>query len=217
VENSTLAASSSFLLRSSSIPRSSGIPVMLAERKRKEEPFPPSSSFQFKFASAQEREAFHSQTRPCLSRLDQRRTFRHLINPLTGARARVGTLGLRIKKSLVFFQFFRLTRFFLLFLSFFSTSYKRNVKNFNCYNILTREIHKIKLYHFCMCISKYFKSLSRNNIDDFLSEDKFQFLSMDIRSSRVRGSHVLSECAWMRVRLCLAKTQARRRTAKSHY
>jgi len=84
VENSTLAAGSSSLLRSSSIPRSSGIPVMLAERKRKEEPFPPSSSFQFKFASAQEREAFHSQTRPCLSRLDQRRTFRHLINPPTG-------------------------------------------------------------------------------------------------------------------------------------
>lgn len=57
---------------------------MLAERKREKEPFSPSSSFQFKFASTQERGAFHSQMRPCLSRLDQRRTFRHLINLPTG-------------------------------------------------------------------------------------------------------------------------------------
>lgn len=35
-----------------------------------------------------ERRAFHSQTRPCLSRLDQRRTFRHLINPPTGVPSR---------------------------------------------------------------------------------------------------------------------------------
>jgi len=68
----------------SSITHSSYIPVMLEERERKEEAFPPSSSFQFKFASVQEHGAFHSQTRPRLSRLDQRRTFRHLINPLTG-------------------------------------------------------------------------------------------------------------------------------------
>lgn len=83
-ENSTSTAGSSSLFRSSSIRRSSCTPVMLAERKREEEPLPPSSSFQFKFASAQERGAFHSQTRPCLSRLDQRRAFRHLINPPTG-------------------------------------------------------------------------------------------------------------------------------------
>lgn len=79
-ELSTLATDSSSLrLLASSAP-----PVMLAERMREEESFPPSSSFQFKFASAQERGAFHSQTRPSLSRLDQRRTFRHLINLPTG-------------------------------------------------------------------------------------------------------------------------------------
>lgn len=86
-ENSTPSAGSSSLLRSSSVlPRSSCTPAMLAERKREEELLPPSPSFQFKFASAQEHGAFHSQTRPCLSRLDQRRAFRHLINPPTGVR-----------------------------------------------------------------------------------------------------------------------------------
>lgn len=95
----SLPGSSSRLRYSSIPPPSPLLRGMLVERKWEEEPLPPSSSFQFKFASAQERGAFHSQTRPCLSRLDQRRTFRHLINPVD-RRARVskcrGTSGPRI-------------------------------------------------------------------------------------------------------------------------
>lgn len=117
-ENSTLAAG---LFLSPSVfqhlPPPRLLRGMLVERKWEEEPLPPSSSFQFKFASAQERGAFHSQTRPCLSRLDQRRTFRHLINP-ADRRARVskcrnvGTPNLKI--SCLFSVFFDQIHFSLL-------------------------------------------------------------------------------------------------------
>lgn len=123
-ENSTLAAG---LFLSPSVFQHPPPPLlrgMLVERKWEEEPLPPSSSFQFKFASAQERGAFHSQTRPCLSRLDQRRTFRHLINP-ADRRARVskcrnvGTPNLKI--SCLFSVFFDRYIFLFYYLSFLST------------------------------------------------------------------------------------------------
>lgn len=136
-ENSTLAAG--LFLSPSVFQHPPPLPLlrgMLVERKWEEERLPPSSSFQFKFASAQERGAFHSQTRPCLSRLDQRRTFRHLINP-ADRRARVskcrnvGTPNLKI--SCLFSGFFSTDTFFS-FIAF--PSSRHSCKTFKTLNII---------------------------------------------------------------------------------